>query len=311
MPATFLTGINPRLEICLALANRSGEREFWHRAAILVCDLAEGPDLAHLPAALEKAATETFSEAERRRLAMELVAFLPRFAAAFETKAGSYNAAVARLEDRLMRASQRRDVDLGSLAGLNLSLEPYRRGLRPAAGDMHAAAGGGRLAANRLQRIDLVATAFDAGGFWHRRAAAGGRHIVLLPCHDPELALEIAASLPAIPARAAGARHAVGRNDDGEIAHFCAALGDASRRSIAQLLARETLSAAEIGRRLDLSPPAISYHLGELRKAGLIVETRIGQRRDLALNRACFENLGDRLLAHLAGTPVTRTSRRR
>jgi DNA-binding transcriptional ArsR family regulator len=304
MPVAIVIGANPGLEICLALAARSGDREFWQRAAALACDLPVPAALARLPAAIDKAAQEAFDESERRRLAAELAAFLPGFTAAYETRADCYARALARLNDRLTEASQRRDVDLGDLAGLPLSLEPYRRGLR-------AGAGGMRLAANRLERIDLVPTAYDAGGFWHRRATAGGRHVVLLPCHDATLAREMAGPVPtdpAVVARSPGP--AVGDGAD-EIAHFCTALGDASRRSIAKLLARETLSAAEIGRRLGLSPPAVSHHLNALRKAGLIVETRCGQRRDLALNQAMFDGLGDRLLAHLAGTPVAGTSRRR
>ncbi len=53
------------------------------------------------------------------------------------------------------------------------------------------------------------------------------------------------------------------------------ALGDPVRREILTLLkGGERLSAGEIGAHFDMTGATISYHLGILKKAGLVHETR-------------------------------------
>lgn len=300
------------LEACLALAMRGAGPKSWHRAAAQLADFPPAPGQptqARLADALNAA---DLPAPEGARMAAELAAFLPAFETAFAARRPAYEAAAARLADRLAAAGTRRDVDLGALAGLPLVLEPFRRGLR-------AHDGSQRLTPNRIRAIALIPSGFNAAGFWHAGAAEGGRHTLLLPCHDAELAALMADQLVAdqLVAHHVGEENHVGQDrarphaEEGDIVHLCAALGDASRRAILHLLARETLSAAELGRRLGLSAPAISHHLGGLRKAGLIRAVKTGARRDLSLNRAAFDHLGARLLSHLAGATDTATSRRR
>ena len=52
------------------------------------------------------------------------------------------------------------------------------------------------------------------------------------------------------------------------------ALSDPVRRRILELLKNERLSAGEIGSHFDMTGATISYHLGILKKAGLVLEFR-------------------------------------
>ena len=52
------------------------------------------------------------------------------------------------------------------------------------------------------------------------------------------------------------------------------ALGDPVRREILLLLRRGRLSAGEIGSHFEMTGATISYHLGILKKADLVFETR-------------------------------------
>lgn len=52
------------------------------------------------------------------------------------------------------------------------------------------------------------------------------------------------------------------------------ALSDPVRREILQLLKNGRLSAGEIGSHFDMTGATISYHLGVLKKAGLVWESK-------------------------------------
>ena len=52
------------------------------------------------------------------------------------------------------------------------------------------------------------------------------------------------------------------------------ALSDPARREILTLLRRGKLSAGEIGSHFDMTGATISYHLSQLKKAGLVTEER-------------------------------------
>lgn len=52
------------------------------------------------------------------------------------------------------------------------------------------------------------------------------------------------------------------------------ALSDPARRDMLMLLRQGRLSAGEIGSHFDMTGATVSYHLGILKKAGLIYETR-------------------------------------
>ncbi len=57
------------------------------------------------------------------------------------------------------------------------------------------------------------------------------------------------------------------------------AIADPSRRQMLQRLAGSPRPAAELGRGLGVSQPAVSQHLKILREAGLVASTREGRRR--------------------------------
>jgi len=57
------------------------------------------------------------------------------------------------------------------------------------------------------------------------------------------------------------------------------ALADPTRRRILQLVANQPLSAGEIANHFQTTRPAVSQHLGVLREAGLLSESRDGSRR--------------------------------
>ena len=52
------------------------------------------------------------------------------------------------------------------------------------------------------------------------------------------------------------------------------ALSDPVRRDILELLKSGRLSAGDIGKHFDLSAATISHHLSQLKKAGLVLETK-------------------------------------
>ena len=55
------------------------------------------------------------------------------------------------------------------------------------------------------------------------------------------------------------------------------ALADPSRRAILRRLLRGEASVSELTSRFDISQPAVSQHLGKLRRAGLVAERRDGR----------------------------------
>ncbi|MCW2600216.1 MAG: Transcriptional regulator, ArsR family [Frankiales bacterium] len=56
-------------------------------------------------------------------------------------------------------------------------------------------------------------------------------------------------------------------------------LGDASRRSILELVATRPLAVGDLAERLPISRPAVSQHLKVLKDAGLVTATAAGTRR--------------------------------
>jgi DNA-binding transcriptional ArsR family regulator len=57
------------------------------------------------------------------------------------------------------------------------------------------------------------------------------------------------------------------------------ALGDPTRRAIFERLAGGPLAVGEIARDLPVSRPAVSQHLKVLKEAGLVSDTKAGNRR--------------------------------
>ena len=69
------------------------------------------------------------------------------------------------------------------------------------------------------------------------------------------------------------------------------ALSDPVRREILMLLKKGTLSAGEIGSHFDMTGATISYHLGILKKADLICETKYKNYVYYELNISAVEDI--------------------
>lgn len=69
------------------------------------------------------------------------------------------------------------------------------------------------------------------------------------------------------------------------------ALSDPVRREILTLLKKGKLSAGEIGSHFDMTGATISYHLSQLKKAGLITEEREKNYIYYQLNATVFEEI--------------------
>ncbi|AXK87895.1 ArsR/SmtB family transcription factor [Nocardia farcinica] len=100
-----------------------------------------------------------------------------------------------------------------------------------------------------------------------------------------------------------------------------AALGDSTRRQIVARLARGDASVRELAAPFDMTPQAVSHHVGILRRCGLIEQRIEAQRRPCRLNVQRMQELAgwiseqqrewhsrlDRLEEHIAS--MTRTDR--
>jgi DNA-binding transcriptional ArsR family regulator len=67
------------------------------------------------------------------------------------------------------------------------------------------------------------------------------------------------------------------------------ALGDRTRRTIFERVARRPCAVGELARGLPVSRPAVSQHLKVLKNAGLVIDRADGNRRIYEVNR---EGLG-------------------
>lgn len=69
------------------------------------------------------------------------------------------------------------------------------------------------------------------------------------------------------------------------------ALSDPVRREILTMLRGGRMSAGEIGQHFDMTGATISYHLSQLKKAGLVFETKQKNYVFYELNTSVFEEL--------------------
>jgi DNA-binding transcriptional ArsR family regulator len=74
------------------------------------------------------------------------------------------------------------------------------------------------------------------------------------------------------------------RNARARWAEIFSALASEQRLRIVELLAQGEVQCQEILKHVDLSQPAISYHLGKLERAGVLRKERAGSRRCYRLN---------------------------
>lgn len=69
------------------------------------------------------------------------------------------------------------------------------------------------------------------------------------------------------------------------------ALADPVRREILMLLKGGRLSAGEISSRFDMTGATVSYHLSQLKKANLVMETKYKNYVYYELNASVFEEI--------------------
>ncbi|MFJ1542069.1 ArsR/SmtB family transcription factor [Micromonospora chalcea] len=107
---------------------------------------------------------------------------------------------------------------------------------------------------------------------------------------------------------------------DPELDLAFAALGDPVRRALVTRLARGEATVGELGEPFDLTPQAISHHVGVLRRCGLVEQRREGTRRPCRLRvdqltrlgswideqRRAWDDRLDALAEHLSGPEAGR-----
>jgi len=69
------------------------------------------------------------------------------------------------------------------------------------------------------------------------------------------------------------------------------ALSDPIRREILIMLKQGKMSAGEIGQSFDMTGATISYHLSQLKKSGLIIESKYKNYIYYELNTSVFEEV--------------------
>ncbi|MBU6430525.1 MAG: winged helix-turn-helix domain-containing protein [Cyanobacteria bacterium REEB65] len=69
------------------------------------------------------------------------------------------------------------------------------------------------------------------------------------------------------------------------------ALGDPTRRRIVHMLRERPLTAGEISSSFEISKPSVSFHLSQLKEAGLIYGERDGTTITYHLNLSILETL--------------------
>ena len=69
------------------------------------------------------------------------------------------------------------------------------------------------------------------------------------------------------------------------------ALSDPARREILTMLRQGRLSAGDIAKSFDMSGATISYHLSQLKKAGLVTESKQKNYVYYELNASVFEEV--------------------
>lgn len=69
------------------------------------------------------------------------------------------------------------------------------------------------------------------------------------------------------------------------------ALSDPVRREILSLLKEKKMSAGEIAEKFEMTNATISYHLSQLKKAGLVIETKYKNYVYYEINVSVFEEV--------------------
>lgn len=78
-----------------------------------------------------------------------------------------------------------------------------------------------------------------------------------------------------------------------------AALSDANRRTIIDLLKKGEMTVSEIGKKLAITLPTLSHHLDILKRSNLISGRREGQYIFYSLNFSVVEELSEKIIKFL------------
>jgi ArsR family transcriptional regulator len=80
-----------------------------------------------------------------------------------------------------------------------------------------------------------------------------------------------------------------------ELKSFHRALGDTTRLRVVQILATEgELPVSELGRRLRISAPLMSWHLRRLTRAGIVRTERVGREVRCSFDRERYAEMQER-----------------
>ena len=82
---------------------------------------------------------------------------------------------------------------------------------------------------------------------------------------------------------------------------FVKALADETRQTMLELLQAQEMNVGDIAARFRVTQPTISYHLGLLCRAGLVVARREGKQVYYTVNRCCLEKCTRRLVETYIG----------
>lgn len=156
------------------------------------------------------------------------------------------------------------------------------------AGFLKAVRGGFRLRLKDIGAAYFFPSAFNDQRHWTCYGPAG-KMTACFPYFDPSLSLDFAGK------SATGVLAA----PEPDPALILSALGDHTRFAIASMLARDTVSSADLARSLGLTPATVSHHIHVLREAGLLQEAREGATVCLSLNRAILEQLSQLVINKL------------
>ncbi len=80
---------------------------------------------------------------------------------------------------------------------------------------------------------------------------------------------------------------------DEELDTVFAALGNAHRRKIVDLLSLQPASIKQIAQRIEMSLPAINRHVNILEGAGLVIRRKLGRVTFLSINRITMRRVQD------------------
>ena len=90
-----------------------------------------------------------------------------------------------------------------------------------------------------------------------------------------------------------------------ELRIYLRAIGDLARLQIMRQLAQnKEMGVTELARALRVSQPLLSFHLGVLRRAGLVSVRKEGRSVFCALNRQTLRSFGQRLDAWVGESPA-------